>query len=81
MKPEATQLETRLTYTKKCGHCGGAETFILRESNVNTSITDDDARRIAMQNVGSTEAGYCEHCKRITLHTTTCYHLPEKEAL
>jgi len=69
-------LEQRLTYTTKCGHCGGRETYTLRDTNVNTEITDDAAMRIAMTRVGSSEHGYCEHCERITLHTITCYNLP-----
>lgn len=73
-----SKLKIRLTYTRKCGHCGAAETFTMRDTNVNTTITDEDAKRIAMQHVGNTEPDYCEKCERITLHTRTCYHLPEE---
>ena len=73
-------LAERLTYTTKCGHCGGTEAYTMRDTDTNTTITDQDAVRMAMSLVGRTEPGYCEHCERITLHTITCYHLPYKDS-
>ncbi len=70
------KLKTELSYIKRCGHCNKDETFTLRASNVNTDITDEDAYRLARENVGRVESGYCESCSMFTQMTTVAYNLP-----
>ena len=71
-----TKLKTELSYIVRCGHCNKDETFTLRASNVNTEITDEDAYRLARENVGRVESGYCESCSMFTQMTTVAYNLP-----
>lgn len=71
------KLKQELEYIKRCKFCGSDTKYLLRASNVNTSITDKDAIRIALQGVGSLEAERCENCNYITQHETVAYSLPE----
>ena len=73
------KLKTELSYIVRCGHCNKDETFTLRASNVNTEITDEDAYRLARENVGRVESGYCESCSMFTQMTTVAYNLPTVE--
>lgn len=68
-----TKLKTDAYYLKECGACKFREKFILRASNVNKDLTDDDIFIIAQNHVGDKEGGYCDKCKLYTEQTYIGY--------
>jgi hypothetical protein len=75
-----TKLQTRLTYIERCGYCKNDETYVMRDTNVNSSIDDDEAFRQALLYVGTNQSKWCEACKLITRHRRIAYDLPEEES-
>jgi|SRR6185312_5973626 len=73
------KLPIDLSYIKRCGYCNGENRYIMRAPNVNTGVTDDDANRMAIQHVGSTEGGFCESCKMITQMTVVAYDFGKRK--
>lgn len=59
----------------KCEHCGGDMVWLLRRSNVNNTLTDDDIRSIAQRGLGDKMQEWCESCNMFTLQTVVAYDL------
>jgi len=72
------KLKTRLETIVRCQYCNAEERRTLRDTNVNSNISDDDARRMAFIGVGRTDNGYCEACGYITKHETVAYDLRQE---
>lgn len=59
----------------KCEHCGEDMVWLLRRSNVNNTITDDDIRGIASRGLGDKMHEWCENCNMFTLQTVVAFDL------
>jgi hypothetical protein len=70
-----SKLKIKQTYIVRCGYCGDDETLLMRDANVNSSINDEDVKRIAVQYIGNKESGWCEICHKLTEKTRVAYNL------
>lgn len=73
-----SKLPTRLTYIKRCGFCKHDETYIMRDTNVNTNITDEDAIKMAQTYLGEVDTETCENCRYFTEHKRVAYVFREE---
>lgn len=62
----------------KCEHCGETMVWLLRRSNVNDTLTDEDIRNIATRGLGQKMEEWCENCDMFTLQTVVAYNLTPK---
>lgn len=68
-----SKLPTDLSYIKRCGYCGNEQRYIMRASNVNTGITDDNAITQAQQRIGCDNVETCESCGMYTQHVIVAF--------
>lgn len=65
----------------KCEHCGEMMYWLLRRENVNSTLTDEDIRRIASNHLGAKMEEWCNHCNMFTLQTVVAFDLtPSSQA-
>ena len=64
----------------RCEHCGETMVWILRRSNVNTSLSDDNIRSSAVRGLGAHIQEWCENCGMFTLQTVVAYDLNAAKA-
>lgn len=63
----------KATYTRKCVLCGELSDYILRDTNVNSSILDTEIPFI-INHKNDKEFLYCEKCKQITKQELVAYN-------
>jgi hypothetical protein len=71
-----SKLKTKQTYFVKCLYGDHLIEYILRATNVNTNITDNDVNRISY-NLGGIEANWCEVCNKKTAQQKVAYSLEQ----
>lgn len=68
----------QVSYSKKCYVCGYLEKYIMRDTNVNPSITDEDCYRIARDYIKDGDSlEWCENCKLSTRQSVVSFNLPD----
>lgn len=69
------KLATDQNKLSKCEHCGKMMIWLLRRSNVNSTMTDDNIRTKARNGLGEKMQQWCEHCNMFTLQTVVAFDL------
>ena len=64
--------KTKVTYTRQCYLCQVNSVFILRDTNANPDITDEQIPRI-INAKSESEFMFCETCKQITKQILVSY--------
>lgn len=68
------KLRIKQIYITRCENCLERNEWLLRDTNVNVGMTDDDVYRLSY-NVGNTDRHWCDHCNASTLQTEVAYPL------
>jgi len=67
-------MDKRISYLLKCEKCGNLEEFIARDTNINSSLTDQDIFDMVARNLDTPRTiSYCFECRMSTLQTRVAW--------
>lgn len=64
----------------RCQHCDEDMVWLLRRSNVNNTLTDEDIIQIATRGLGDEMKEWCENCDMYTLQIVVAFDLAKSKS-